>query len=259
MKLLSVNKKQIIFILVVCLMGLGLWQLSDRDDSSTELLGPSSFDFTNSNHPQADFFSEKDDVILKDDLSTSKHNLEKTEKDSKSIEGKLAGLSFESRQKFEIVQDILSSKNDNDPRIDVELKTLDPLLKLVLQEKYNQLAEENRNQRGLLIYLISREIQSEQDLTFIKTVYEEPPCMSLSDCRSAGDFNPHMDSVNQVTLDYPQKVGLYQLEKSLVENAQLLSNPSFRKAAIELLQTAEKFPVPSIQKQAQKIRLKYHL
>ncbi len=256
LKLLNLSKRLNIFVLGICLGGLGLWQFYRYDISSTELLGPSFFDFTKSNHPQSEFIFENKETAEINKPSENKKNLEKSET---SLTRSLEVLSTEDTQKFKIVEDILKSRNDNDPRIDQDLKKIDPLLKLALQQKYAQLPEENRNQRGLLLYLVTREIYSEKDLAFIKTVYEEPPCMSLSDCRSSSDFDPHMDSVNQVTLDYPQKVGLYQLEKNLGEKPQLLSDPVFKKVAIELLQSAERFPVPSIQKQAQKIRLKYNL
>lgn len=250
------NKKQIVFILVICLMSLGLWQFLRRDISSTEMLGPSSFDFANSNYPQKKSQSEEENVTSSESLPA---NQLQTGNKLKAFQDLTSGLSTEDLQRFKIVEDILKSKNDNDSRIDTALKTLTPSLKLALQQRYSQLPEENRNQRGLIVFLVTREIHSEQDLNFIKTVYEEPPCMSLSDCRSSSGFDPHMDSVNQVTLDYPQKVGLYQLEKTLAEKPQMLSDAIFKKATIDLLQSAEKFPVPSIQRQAQKIRLKYHL
>lgn len=252
------NKKQIIFTVVICLMSLGLWQLYRHDVSSTELLGPSSFDFTKSNNPQAESFSEESEATLKETIVRDKNTSDITQ-ESISLKEKLASLSVEDLRRFKIVENIIETKSDNDERIDTELKGLSSSLKIVLQEKYHQLAEENRNQRGLLVYLVTRDAQTEQDLKFIKTVYEEPPCMGLADCRNPSVSDPHMDSVNQVTLDYPQKVGLYQLDKTLTEKPQLLADAKFKQAALELLQSAEKFPVPSIQRQAQKLRLKYHL
>lgn len=251
------NKKRIIFISGFCVLSLGLWQFYFQKNSEIELLGPSAFDFTQSNQPPAQVYSEDSLSGVVDGQASLEKSPKKTEEALKDLEKKLKNLTSEEQAKFEVVEDILDSKNDNDPRLDSELKNLTPELKLALQTRYKQLPEEKRNERGLLLHLVARELNSIQDLEFIQSAYEEPPCMGLSDCRQADNFDPHMDALNQTTLDYPQKVGLYHLEKSLGERPQLLEDAAFKNAAIELLKSAENFPVPSIQRQAKKIRQKF--
>lgn len=56
------------------------------------------------------------------------------------------------KEKKEIIEDILISKKDNDPRIDKDLKNLSEDERIYIQNKYFSLAPEDLNSRGLLVY-----------------------------------------------------------------------------------------------------------
>lgn len=169
-----------------------------------------------------------------------------------SLEGndKLNWLTFEK---------IMKSKNDNDPRMDSQLKNLSPAFHEALYETYEQLPAEDRSAKGLVVYLISRNINSEKDLQFLKKIYEEPACLSLADCKSIGKEDPHHSSVTETTLTYPQQVALFLIEKELKEKPQLLNDAAYRNRLNQVLVQAENFQVPAVREKAHAIRVRYGL
>ena len=114
-----------------------------------------------------------------------------------------------------VLDQILASRNDNDPRMDSELRTLDEATKDLFREKYQALALEKRNDRGTIVFLLGRNLKTEKDYAFFCDVLREAPCFNLADCRgnapniSGADY--HHDSGEQVTLAYPQYVALTML------------------------------------------------
>src|SRR5208282_5341547 len=66
-------------------------------------------------------------------------------------------------RKLAVLQEILDTKNDNDPRLDSDFKTLSESEKQALQEKYLSYTPEKLNERGTLIYLLGRNIENEKD------------------------------------------------------------------------------------------------
>ena len=156
-------------------------------------------------------------------------------------------------------EEILASRNDNDPRVG-DLKNLSPEFRKSLFEKYNSLKPEDRNSRGFIVFLIAKDIRSASDLEFLQKVYQEPPCFSLENCSGGvADEDPHTAGVNQTTLNYPQLAGLYQLERQLETNPNLLKDPSLRAGVLATLKQAEAFPVPVIRQRAEQIRNKFRL
>src|SRR5207302_220894 len=84
--------------------------------------------------------------------------------------------------KLVILDEILRSRNDNDPRLDADFNDLSAETKRRFREKYGALAPEKRNERGTVVYLLGRNINDDRDWDFLREVAGEPPCLSLSDC-----------------------------------------------------------------------------
>lgn len=117
--------------------------------------------------------------------------------------------------KIELLAQILDSRNDNDPRLDSELKNLNKKDKDDLRKFYHQMELEDRNGRGTAVFLLGRSIESLEDVNFISEVLTESPCLSLSDCQSTQideyDEDDH-DTTADVTLVYPQIVAIRSIE-----------------------------------------------
>jgi hypothetical protein len=168
-----------------------------------------------------------------------------------------ANLTPEDRKKWEILQEILASQNDNDPRLDKAFKGMTDELHSSIQERYHEIPEENRNQRGLLAFLIARDLKSTDDLDFLKKIYEESPCLSLENCGTRTSSDPHLSGVDEASLNYPQLASLYQLEKQLNENPSMFSDPTMKDHAKAVIDQALRFPVSSVQKKAAEIQARF--
>ena len=124
-----------------------------------------------------------------------------------------------------ILSEILQSRNDNDPRLDSELRDLTPEERRELREFYRTLEWEDRNGRGTTVFLLGRNIDSEEDLDFFVEVLSEAPCLSLRDCETAeAEFLPSVDdhdATKEITLAYPQVVALKSLEREFGQESRL--------------------------------------
>jgi hypothetical protein len=119
--------------------------------------------------------------------------------------------------KMKILDDILSSRNDNDPRLDSELTNLSEEDKQALEKKYSSQNKEKLNERGTIVFLLGRNIESSKDLVFFKQVAQEKPCRNFTYCDGgevAKEGEDH-DGANDVTLAYPQVMVLKSLENFL--------------------------------------------
>ncbi len=170
------------------------------------------------------------------------------------------GFSEVETKQWTVFQEIVNSRNDNDPRIDQDLKTLSPKMHENLMKAYQNLPMENRNSRGLIAFLVARDLQSAKDVQFLKSIYQEQPCMSMGDCsKTEANPDPHAEATNQTSLNYPQLAGLYQLEQKLERSPELLNNPEMRQEIADLLREARQFPGSSLQARAEGIQKKYGL
>jgi hypothetical protein len=159
----------------------------------------------------------------------------------------------QSQQQLKTLEEILASHNDNDPRMDSELRVLSENAKHLLQKKYHALPAENRNDRGTIVFLLGRNLKTANDFAFFKDVLNETPCLSLSDCSKA---EPPMANAEQsehqggfaVALAYPQMMALQALEKQL--------GSSQSENAKDLVAEAKHSRVPEVAKYAEKIELK---
>ena len=141
--------------------------------------------------------------------------------DLKSLETNSTKASIpKNRGQWQELQEIITSKNDNDPRLDQDFKILSEELHYLLIQKYSEIPEEDRNQRGLIVFLISRDLKYLEDLKFLKNIFKENPCLSLNNCNVLDSTDPHHSGIEQSSLNYPQLSALYQLEKQLTTNSQ---------------------------------------
>lgn len=167
--------------------------------------------------------------------------------------GQELSLSSGDQKKWKLIEELLLSKNDNDPRVDQELLNISDELKAKIESAYQSLPMENRNGRGFLAFLISRDLKTDKDIQFLKSIFEEKACLSLSDCGSSSQEDPHLDSINNVSLNYPQMAALYQLQKRIENDPSLLNQPSLRQEIDLLLREARQFPAQGIAKRVEDI------
>jgi hypothetical protein len=235
------TKKNFLWIgIVTLLLGVGFFFRGSR--SENEELKPSQVDFTKGNKPQ-------DRAVVP--TQSPKHEAMQL--------AMPMGLSEKEEKQWNILKDVLQSHNDNDPRVDQELKVLSPKLHEELRKTYTQLPMESRNSRGLIVFLIARDLQNSADAAFLKAVYEEPPCLSMADCSQAQPSNSHEESVTQTSLSYPQLAGLYQLDQKLERNPELLQSPEMHQEIADLLREARQFPNEALRRRAEEIQKKLGL
>lgn len=166
-------------------------------------------------------------------------------------------LSLQEQKQLKTIYEILNSKNDNDPRIDSELKNLSFNLKENLMLKYKKMKPEMLNEKGFLAFLVSREAQHPEDLDLLMTVFEDSPCLSLADCSFAEkQVDPHHSENDNVTLNYPQLSTLYQIEQKLNTNS---LSPSMKNEYKSFLIKAANYPVDTVSNKAKSIIKKYNL
>jgi hypothetical protein len=111
-------------------------------------------------------------------------------------------------RKVELLASIFSTKNDNDSRLDSEFKDLDAATKARMRAYYAKLAPESLNQKGTVVFLIGRSLDSPEDAEFLLSVLQEPPCLTLLHCASRVPDQSEEDVGNEVSLAYPQIVAL---------------------------------------------------
>ena len=161
--------------------------------------------------------------------------------------------------KAQLLETILKSKNDNDPRLDRELRVLSDGAKEIIRGRYAKYPTERRNERGTIVFLLGRNLTSESDFQFLHSVLSEAPCLSLADCKaelpgSTASENLHHDLGTGVTLAYPQLVALKSIENYLAGAHQTDSNTA---AAIRDLEAARQSPISRVATMAEEILTKY--
>jgi len=127
------------------------------------------------------------------------------------------------KKRLVTLEEILASKNDNDPRLDSDFRQLSPEVKRALEGRYHTTAKEKLNERGTVVFLLGREANTPADFAFLQSVTRERPCLSLLDCRKAEEVahaandahEEHDDGINERTLVYPQTVALKSMERAL--------------------------------------------
>ena len=115
------------------------------------------------------------------------------------------------------LEEIFLSRNDNDPRLDTDFNGLSAQDRGLLRRRYRKLAPERRNERGTIVYLLGKNLRSEEDWAFLREVVSEPACLSLADCSKSVPGAAGMG--DEVTLAYPALVALKQAQRSLEQGA----------------------------------------
>jgi hypothetical protein len=145
--------------------------------------------------------------------------------------------------RVQTLKEIIKSKNDNDPRLDTDFKNLDNSDKVALQEFYKNLANEDRNGRGTVVFLLGKNLSSANDVAFLKTVLTEPPCLNLADCSKANaspsDRSEQHGSPDDVTLVYPKLVALKAIESFLKDEHSTDLNEAISDALLSAAQSPE--------------------
>ena len=134
----------------------------------------------------------------------------------------------EDEAKALLLEKILAARNDNDPRLDTEFNHLTLGARYLLEQRYQALAPEKRNERGTIVFLIGRNLAatggSSEDLAFLHAVLAEPPCLSMADCQrdtapptgsEAANENSHLEAGMEVSLSYPQLTALDRMEQAI--------------------------------------------
>lgn len=140
------------------------------------------------------------------------------------------------REQVKIFERILVNRDDNAPELDRELRHLTPAVRGYLQDRYRDMPREQRNELGLIVFLLGRDLAGASDFDFLKRVVSEEPCLSLEDCRRASsDRETHLESVDAITRAYPPLVALNRIEAFLGTNE---ASPEDRVRAREVIQKA---------------------
>jgi hypothetical protein len=161
------------------------------------------------------------------------------------------------QRKIVILQQILASHNDNDPRMDIDLKDLSPEVKKAMVGLYADMPTEKRNDRGTIVFLIARQIGDKADVDFLKSVLMEKPCLSLSDCTKsalpAGGETAHLEGISEVTANYPQ---LTAMKQSIEQYRIMMGSPEGKEhqlasRVLEMFTEATHSPNPKVVSEAQ--------
>lgn len=234
-------------VLIAALLFAGLFLFRGQESAQPDqhrLVKPSQMTFSQGNQFSENFNAKPESADVSESKATAKTPPPLPEKEIAS---------------WNALEDILKSKNDNDPRLDNELAHLSAEFHRALFAKYSNLKPEDRNERGTLVFLVARDLKSPADLEFLKSVYEESPCLNMENCAAGSMDDPQEAGGQQTSLNYPQLAGLYQLDAQLSKRPELLKDPQFRAGIYALLKTAENFPAPQVHEKAQQIREKYGL
>lgn len=225
-------------------------QSSPAPDLNVNIAKPSQLNFTSSNQLNL-LQSEKQPVPASSEETVKQETAE--------VSVAVQKLQGEDKAKWFVFESIFNSKNDNDPRMDRELKRLSIPLHEALYEKYDSLLPENHSGKALIAYLIARDLSTNSDAQFLKKVFQESPCLSLADCKSRPTENSHHSGVEQTTLVIAQLNVLYSLEQKLISTPQILNDAAERSRIVQVLIEAENYPVPSVHEKARAIRTRFGL
>jgi hypothetical protein len=161
--------------------------------------------------------------------------------------------SAEDLAKAAVLDSVLAAHNDNDLRLDRDLKELSEPAKRLFQEKYRSLPAEKRNALGTIVFLLGRNLRTEHDLDFMEKVLAST-CRSLQNCDSdppPGDpANLHSESGMELTLAYPQIMALKGLERILLSGP---SHPLFQRS-LEMVISATHSPIIKVAQVARSIQ-----
>lgn len=163
-------------------------------------------------------------------------------------------VTAQDKEKAAILEQVIASKNDNDPRLDQELRVLSHGARYLFRESYRSHKPEARNERGTIVFLLGRNLDSAEDFDFLGQVLRETPCRSLESCdrdspRDSGE-HAHFESGVETTLAYPQIVALKAIEKFLASSNQ---DPALRAKALAELHAARDSKIRRVSELAESV------
>lgn len=162
---------------------------------------------------------------------------------STSASGPAFVASPQAQEQLATLKQILSKKNDNDPRLDRELRSLPDDAKTLFEAEYAAYAPEARNPRGTIVFLVGRNLTRVEDVDFMARVLAEPPCLSLAKCSEAPppskSDDDHIETANEITLVYPQLVALKAAEAYLARSDARPEIAARLRAVLEAASTSE--------------------
>jgi hypothetical protein len=160
-------------------------------------------------------------------------------------------------QHIKVLDEVLAAKNDNDPRLDSELRGLSPTSKRMMEDRYRSLAPEKRNERGTIAFLVGREIASADDVAFMGGILSEPPCLSLGDCsredKNTDDGHLNAETGAAVSLAYPQLVALHSIEGQ-IERAEKGARLGYLGDIRRVIDEAIRSPIPNVADKARALQ-----
>ena len=140
----------------------------------------------------------------------------------------------ETGEKNRILDEIFHTRNDNDPRLDTDFNDLSPETRRAFRKKYRALVPERRNDRGIILYLLGKNLRTVEDWAILREAVAEPPCLSFSDCsRPPAPEEGEGATGDAVTLAYPALVALKQAEHALLNR-----DAGARREALSVLRAA---------------------
>jgi hypothetical protein len=147
--------------------------------------------------------------------------------------------------KVATLNQVLKDQMDNDPRVDKELSRLTQKERLDFRAKYRLLKPEALKNRGLIVYLLGRNIETQGDLDFMAEVLNERGCLSLENCERT-DQKTLSEHALASQLVFPKLMAITALK------AKLASRPSakMREAIKDILESARMSMNPLIVKAA---------
>jgi len=120
------------------------------------------------------------------------------------------------QKQLHTLEEIIASRNDNNPRLDTDFNALSPETKRLFRKKYYQLAQERHNERGTIVYILGKNLTDPEDWAFFKAIVSEPPCLSMENCSTAPSPTEDEHSLLgvNVSLAYPQLMALVQIRNA---------------------------------------------
>jgi len=165
-----------------------------------------------------------------------------------------ASVSAQTQQKLKVLREILATKNDNDPRLDTELRTLSDEAKALFSVQYSAFPPEAHNERGTIVFLLGRNLTKPSDVDFLVRVVGEPACLSMAKCSEPDPpskrDDEHIETAHEVTLVYAQLVALKAAERYL---KQPQPQPEVAEKLRALLEAAKESPQPRVASLAEEI------
>jgi hypothetical protein len=162
------------------------------------------------------------------------------------------------QRKLAILEEILRSKNDNDPRLDREFNDLSQAAKRLLEDRYRAIPPERRNERGTIVFLLGKNIGSAEDWAFMREAASEPPCLSLSDCsRRPTPGGGEEAAGDEVTLAYPSLVALKQAQRALETAGAISTSGTTAKDALSVIEAGRKSRVRAVAKLAERLERRF--